>query len=374
MYHKILSKTFTGQRYADGGIVLTRKLGNIDRLSRLDPSGMLEAIDGFPEHFLEYGVYGKMVPRLGGRLSIDNIVLAGMGGSASAGDIILEWLRDSLKIPALLLREPDLPNFVGPRTLFVGISYSGKTLETLTAFRSANKRHAKLVGIGTGGTLASLCEKYRVSFVTVPPTIAPRAALPQLAVATASVLENVGVAPDLTRHMISTGKELVHLRQKLNISIPIANNPAKRLATSLRRGLVVIYALQRMSSVARRFKNQLAENSKLAAKCDLLPEAAHNEIEGWKDQSVKLTPLIIRDWEETRLEAKIIRAFTDTIRGVGQTRPQSVQIRATDSLSRLVSTVFFLDYVSAYLAILRGTDPTPTRLIKEYKRRLDNRG
>ncbi len=335
---------------------------------------MLKAIDGFPDHFLNYGVYSGMLPRLGVRPSIKNIVLSGMGGSASAGDIILEWLRSSLKIPALLLREPDLPMFVGSGTLFVGISYSGETLETLTAFRRAQKRHAKLVGIGTGGTLASLCDKYRMPFVTVPRTVAPRAALPQLAVATASVLESVGIVRDLTRHMTNTGKELMHLRQKLNMSVPTANNPAKRLATSLRRGLVVIYALQRMSSVARRFKNQLAENSKLAAKYDLLPEAAHNEIEGWKEQSVKLSPVIIRDWEETALEAKIIRAFTDTIRSVGQTQPLNVQIPAYDSLSRLVSAVFFLDYVSAYLAILRGIDPTPTGLITEYKRRLNNRG
>ena len=333
---------------------------------------MLEAIDGFPEHFLEYGLYRSTVPSLRGWTSIENIVLAGMGGSASAGDIILEWLRDSLKIPAFVLREPSLPEFVGPRTLFVGISYSGTTLETLTAFRGASKRHAKLVGIGTGGTLGFLCEKYRVPFVTVPQTITPRGALPQLTVATASVLESVGAAPNVTRHMISTGKELERLRQKLNKSVPTADNPAKRLATSLRKGLVVIYALQRMSSVARRFKNQLAENSKLAAKWDLLPEAAHNEIESWKDRSIKLSPLIVRDWRETRLEAKIIRAFTDTIRRVGQTRPLNVRVRAQDPLARLVSTVFFLDYVSAYLALVRGIDPTPTGLIKEYKRRLNN--
>src|SRR5712692_10175248 len=185
----------------------------MDRLSRLDSSKMLEAIDNFPDHFLGYGSYSGIVPRPRGRPSIENIVLAGMGGSASAGEVILEWLRDVLKVPALLLREPALPRFVGPGTLFVGISYSGKTLETLTAFRKAKQRHARLVGIGTGGTLASLCERYHMPFVSVPQTVAPRAALPQLAVATASVLESVGVVSNLTGHIISTGKELVRLRQ-----------------------------------------------------------------------------------------------------------------------------------------------------------------
>jgi hypothetical protein len=39
-------------------------------------------------------------------------------------------------------------------------------------------------------------------------------------------------------------------------------------------------------------------------------------------------------------------------------------------LSRLVSPILLLDYVSVYLAILSGVDPTPTSLINAYKKRM----
>ncbi len=61
---------------------------------------------------------------------------------------------------------------------------------------------------------------------------------------------------------------------KLNI------NPSKKLAVELLDSVPSIYSLERMSSVARRMKDQLNENSKILAKFDLIPESCHNEIEG----------------------------------------------------------------------------------------------
>jgi len=173
--------------------------------------------------------------------------------------------------------------------------------------------------------------------------------------------------------MSEVSGELTGLRRQFRVQTPLKRNPAKRLAINFLDHFIVLYSLQRMSSVARRFKNQLAENSKELAKYDILPEACHNGIEAWRGSTRSMLPVIIRDGDESAFERSIVEAFTSTISSVAKARPVDVRLPGRGRLTRLLSPIFFLDYVSAYLAILKKIDPTPTELIEEYKSRLASR-
>jgi len=124
-----------------------------------------------------------------------------------------------------------------------------------------------------------------------------------------------------------------------------------------------------MGSVARRFKNQLAENSKIVGKYELLPEACHNEIEGLASLRGAMVPLIIRDWKESSMEKAVFRAFKSTIHTTGGAGVLEVRERGASKLGRLLAPILLLDYVSAYIAVLRGVDPSPTNNIIDYKRK-----
>lgn len=334
--------------------------------SKLDASSMLGALDQFPDslHQRNYEIEGLNI----GQSRISNLVLMGMGGSASSGDVVSNWLRNDLEIPVSVQREPDLHGSVNSKTLFVGVSYSGETVETLKAVRAARERRAKIVGIGTGGELKILCAKFRSPFVRVNPSIAPRAALSQLVVATSMVLEEAGLVGRVSAELDRAWRELRPVMQSSRIKTQLTKNPAKKLAKSLFGHFIVLYSMQRMSSVARRFKNQLAENSKEVAKYDLLPESCHNEIEAWAGRRRDSKPLIIRDSEESRFDRSIIEAFRSTIAGASRTQPVEVKVPCNGVLSRLLCPILLLDYASVYLALLKGIDPTPTKLIEKYKR------
>jgi len=343
-------------------------LDDVKQLSKIDRSNMLGAVDRFPDTFLG----PRKEPRVSvkeARSSFQSLVLMGMGGSASAADVVLDWLKAALPIPALVHREPGLPSFVNSRTLFIALSYSGETSETLAAFREAKKRGSSLVGIGHGGSLASLCSGFKAPYIQVEASLAPRAALGQLIVAAAVTLENADLIRSTRREMSKAAHELVRLRLRCRIETRLENNPAKSLALKLLGHLPILYSLQRMSSVARRFKNQLAENSKLLAKYDCLPEAGHNEVEAWRERD-NMLPVIIRDAQETAFERSIARAFCATISSASRSHPLEVRVAARGNLSKLLSPILLLDYVSVYLAILRGIDPTPNVLINEYKKRM----
>jgi glucose/mannose-6-phosphate isomerase len=341
-------------------------LDNLRLLERIDRSNMVGAIDRFPDVFLRSKDQWDVSIKT--RSSFQSVVLMGMGGSASAADVVLDWLKADLPVPALVHREPGLPAFVNSRTLFVALSYSGETSETLAAFRQAKNKGSFLVGIGHGGSLASFCDRFKAPFIQVEGSLAPRAALGQLIVAATIALETANLVRPTTRERFEAGRELIRLRHRCRIETTLGNNPAKSLAGKLLGHLLVIYSLQRLSSIARRFKNQLAENSKLLAKYDLLPEAGHNEVEGWR-QGDNMLPLIIRDAKETAFERSIVHAFSETIGSASGSHPLDVRVAGKRRLSRLLSPIFLLDYVSVYLALLRRIDPTPTDLITEYKTR-----
>ncbi|HZY46368.1 MAG TPA: SIS domain-containing protein, partial [Candidatus Bathyarchaeia archaeon] len=157
------------------------------------------------------------------------------------------------------------------------------------------------------------------------------------------------------------------LRGRIDQRVPFAENQAKRFATLLKDRLPVIFASSRMAAVARRFKNQLAENSKIQAKYSVLPEAAHNEIEAWHDQRFPLTPVFVRARSESELERSMLESFRSAITKASGTTPQQVRLKANTRLSEILLPVLFLDYVSVYLAILRRVDPIDTPWIRFYK-------
>ncbi|MBA7559561.1 hypothetical protein ES708_01176 [subsurface metagenome] len=142
---------------------------------------------------------------------------------------------------------------------------------------------------------------------------------------------------------------------------PLASNPAKQLAARLWGHLAVIYGGEVLSEVARRWKNQLNENSKAWAFFELFPELNHNAAVGYdfppevKDRvfvvllhSTLFSPRSRLHYEAT---AKLLTESAisyEVVEAVGET-----------ALAQVMSLVLFGDYVSLYLAMLNEIDPTP---------------
>jgi len=343
-------------------------LDNHKTISLHDPKDMLGAVESSPEFMRTQLQVHAPRQRSSSPSVFRNIVFVGMGGSASAGDLVLDWLSNKIPVPAIVHRDPTLPKFVGSNTLVVALSYSGETNETLAAFQEARRRRANLVAIGAGGKLKKLCEELEVSFLRVQPAPAPRAALSQMVVATAVALHGRGIIQDPKKEIKLAIRELARLRNTIQRQVPLSQNPAKRLAESLKGQLPVIFAFRRMASVARRFKNQLAENSKIFAKYSLLPEAGHNEVEAWSNQRFPLSPVFIRDNSESEFERNIFESFRSTLTKASRVEPTQVRLKAGTALGTLLSPVLYLDFVSVYLAFLRGLDPTDTPWIRLYKK------
>src|SRR5262249_19659466 len=127
---------------------------------------------------------------------VDAVVVLGMGGSAIGGDLVRSLVADDLKLPMEVVREYDLPGYVGRRTLVIASSYSGGTEETLSAFQQAVDRGARLVALTTGGELAARAEAVGAPALPLGFDCQPRAAVGCSLVSTLAVLCRLGLVED----------------------------------------------------------------------------------------------------------------------------------------------------------------------------------
>jgi glucose/mannose-6-phosphate isomerase len=135
----------------------------------------------------------------------------------------------------------------------------------------------------------------------------------------------------------------------------------------------VVYGTEGILGIAAyRWKCQLNENSKVPAFCNVLPEMDHNEIVGWHqldDVTSKVEAIfLVEDDDETRV-AKRVKITADILeeRVGGVT---VIYVGGSTRTEKLLSAVHLGDFVSAYLALIRGVDPTPVESIAMLKQRM----
>lgn len=139
----------------------------------------------------------------------------------------------------------------------------------------------------------------------------------------------------------------------------------------------MIYAdANRLEPVGFRWKTQLNENSKTHAFFMPVPEMNHNEIIGWeilngtKTFFPHLMAVLLRAPEEhprVTLRMEITKELIDKNGGT------FIEINAEGDnfLDRLLYLVWFGDWVSIYLALLYGADPTEIKNINYLKNKLN---
>jgi glucose/mannose-6-phosphate isomerase len=302
----------------------------------------------------------------------DHVVVAGMGGSAIGGDILRLYLSDVTDIPILVCRDYRLPVFVGDGSLVVLSSYSGNTEETLSCFRDGLERRAMVRCISSGGELLDLAGKHGVPYVRIPGGYAPRAALGYSFSALLALAWSWNLCQPKREDLSESTDTLESLNRSYS-SIESDDNQAVLLAERLVDLIPVIYSDNRSDAVATRWKNQFSENSKKLAFTGLLPEMNHNDIMGWqiKDPAMRAGVIFLRMPDEhPRVSARF--AFVKEVVQDKAVFCEDFSGSGSSLLSRLFSIILLGDYVSLYLALARGIDPTPIATIDNLKSWLKN--
>ncbi len=305
---------------------------------------------------------------------VENIVLAGMGGSALPGLFFQSW--PGVLLPFEIVRNYSLPSYVGQKTLFICSSYSGNTEETLSALTDAEAKGAQIVVVAAGGKLAERARASGHPLLTVPSGIQPRMCTFYFIAAFTQILAAVNaVDPASVNELKQLGEWLKNQTGSWHADVPADKNPAKALAAELMGKTVIIYSGPLLAPAANKMKIGFNENAKNLAWWNQYPEFNHNEFIGWSSHPTD-KPFGVVEIRSNLEHERVQKRFVVTERLLSGKRPVPHVIAPIGDtlLQQLFWTSMFGDFVSIYVALLNGLNPTPVDLVEKLKTELNKEG
>ena len=294
---------------------------------------------------------------------IKNVVISGMGGSGIGGNIVAEAIASEVKIPIIVNKDYSLPNYVNKNTLVIISSYSGDTEETIKALEEAIAKESKIVCITSGGRIADIAGRKNIDLVLVPKGLPPRAALAYSLVQLLYILNFYYIISSTFKKNLNAAIKLIDVEEK-NIT-----RDAKETANLLSGKLPIIYSIAGMESVAIRFRQQLNENSKILCWHNVFPELNHNELQGWKEKNSNIAVILFRNDNEYPRTAKRIDISTEIISHY-DAATKEVYSKGTSLLERMLYLIHWGDWVSYFIAEMKGIDTMDIRVITYLKNEL----
>ena len=295
----------------------------------------------------------KQKPLIRGDFSgISNVVISGVGGSGIAGDIVRDDFDNTIDKPVVVNRKPTIPAFADERTLFVPISYSGDTVETIAALEEALRRRCKIFGITSGGAVERILREHGLPYAGVKKGYRSREALPLLLFALVNLFGRLG--------WNEGGFDVGELKSRRDVIEGIG----RELAGTLYGKTAIICTPH--PSVGRRFKSDLNENAKVIAKYEVATEFCHNELNAWLDYDPKMHVILLRDRSETDEVARMI----DASKRVSKIPFTEICADGSSKLSRILYHIWLGEFTSYYLAVKMGVDPCPLPATERLKEEL----
>ncbi|HLI54352.1 MAG TPA: bifunctional phosphoglucose/phosphomannose isomerase [Acidimicrobiales bacterium] len=335
----------------------------------IDTVGMFALTAGLPEQAEDAAQRAAEVAVALDAATVENVVVAGMGGSGITGDILSAVCGPLLPVPVLVCKSYECPAFVGPETLFFAVSASGNTEETIQSATDAEAAGAQLVVVTGGGQLGSLARSWGAPVVDVPPIPQPRAALGAMAIPPIVVLDRLGLFRGGRTWVAAAVEQLKRRRDQIEAAGD-SSEPAA-VARRIGRTIPLIHGGGAVgAAAAQRWKTQVNENAKTPAFWSAQPELCHNEIAGWGQNGdvtrQVLTAVALRHEGEHPQVGRRFELVAELLREVVADMVE-VHAAGEGDLAQLLDLVIFGDYVSLWMAAQAGVDPGPVPALDELK-------
>ena len=339
---------------------------------KIDKENMFKSIWEFVDNLEDAYLLGDNIQLKNKYLNINNIIIAGMGGSAIGGDVAFVLERNNLKIPFQVIRDYSCPSYVNKNTLVICSSYSGNTEETISVFKDAIKKGAMVCGITTGGLLEKELTKRDLDIIMVPKGLQPRAALAYSFIPIIKFMNKIEIINSSIDTWLKNSIEALRNHRK-TYSEEKLNNPVYGIADKIKNKLPVIYSdSSSMAIAAIRFKGQLAENSKMLSYNNELPELNHNEIVGWENNLELLSNFVVlwlKDSDDNK-RVKSRQIITSHILREINIEQHNIFVEGNSFEERFLNMIHFGDWLSYWCALLHRTDPSPVQKINRLKEEL----
>ncbi|OGU38423.1 MAG: bifunctional phosphoglucose/phosphomannose isomerase [Ignavibacteria bacterium GWB2_35_12] len=361
-------------------------MNNYKELLKIDSQNMFDVLKNFPKQINDAIRIGKNIMGNGergmGDVNCDKIAVIGMGGSAIGGDLLKsysEFTKGAGHLSINVYRKYNIPNTIDENTFVIASSYSGGTEETIQSFKEAITRTKNIIIITSGGELGKLGEENKIPVIKIPSGYMPRCAIGYSFFVMLYVMLEYGFfKPEAIEETEKAINELIEMiNSKSEIYSNVNNgNTAIEIAEKLVGKIPIIYSsIERMESVNLRWRCQIQENAKNLAFGNYLPEMNHNEINAFSfpaSLAKHSVIIMLRDIEDnSRIKMRfdaLKELLNDKVEGIIEVNGEGKYL-----LTRMFEMIYLGDWLSYYLALLNGIDPTPIPLITKLKNILSDK-
>lgn len=324
---------------------------------------MHQLVDEFPNQLRRAIEIGQKAKIGKPKFPIRNVLITGLGGSGIGGTIISNILRDDLQVPVVINKEYRIPAFVNENTLVIVSSYSGNTEETLSAMMQAFKKDAQIVCITSGGLVKEYADTNDFDYVLIDGGSPPRAAFGQSFVQIFFILHYLGL---LQNDFISYLEKSIALLEEDKAEI---KKVAYDIASKLNGKIPVIYSDAKYEGVAVRFRQQINENSKMLCWHHVIPEMNHNELVGWREKNENIAVVFLKNAQDYERNQERME-FVKTVVSQYASTTIEIESKGEKDIERVLFLIHLTDWVSCYLADLKGVDAIEVDVISQLKNKL----
>ena len=321
---------------------------------------MLDAVRALPEHLRD--ALWRIESARAQTMEAPAAFVCGMGGSAIGGDLAAAALADQLTKPMLVARGYELPSWTPPGSAVLCSSYSGDTEETLACYAATEAVGAQRLVATTGGELAEAARRDGVPVIGLPAGLQPRAAVGYMFCVAAELAALALAGPRIHTEIDAAASHL-------GGTFEAAQDRARELAAEIGDAVPVIHGSDLTAPVAYRWKCQINENAKTPAYSAVLPEADHNEIEGWSGAEGRFAAIFLEDRDQHPRERKrfdlTAKAIEPYAAGV-----ISLETEGETRTERVLHGVMLGDLLAIELANARGVDPMAVDVLEGFKKEM----
>lgn len=331
----------------------------------LDPSGLGDRIRDLPRQCDLGWRQASAAPLPDAENRIDKVVIAGMGGSAIAGNLVADLASIRPTVPILVVRDFRIPFALDQRSLVIVCSFSGNTEETLSMFHHALESNTQLMAVTGGGLLADEAETRGVPRLMIDIPGEPRSAVGYTLLLLLGILGSLGLVQTPENEVQAATEALRHQISQIGEEVRTGDNLAKQLALELKDKVILIYGGSILCGMAQRWKTQFNENAKAWSFFEPMPELLHNSVEAYGSlapvsqhvMALLLQPNTVAD--QVRNRYQIVAQLLNR----GGLPHRIIKAQKGTPLRQVLGMLLLGDYVSYYLALLNRVDPSPTPTI-----------
>lgn len=299
------------------------------------------------------------------KIDIDHIIVCGMGGSAYGAYVAQSLFKSELTVPIFVNNDYKHPAFATKQSLIVLSSYSGDTEEVLVCANEAKEKDFQIIGVTTGGKLAEFLQTNKIPSLVITPTNnpsrQPRLGTGYMVLGFLLLLEKLGLVS------LADVMEAIRDVEKNQENI---KNSAKEMAEKLVDTIPLIFSAEILNGNAHILRNQFNETAKVLAMFEDIPELNHHLLEGLVNpKNKKITAVFL----ESSFYSEIIKKRVELTKDVVEKNNGEVLSFAASGSTKLghvLSTLSFGGYLSLYLALLYGQDPSLIPWVDYFKEQL----